>query len=249
MKFISWNVNGIRACLNHGFLDFFKSSDADFFCLQEVKALDEQVQLEIDGYEKYWNSAEKKGYSGTAIYTKHHPISVKYGINGTYTDEGRVITLEYDKFYLVTVYTPNSKDGLLRLDYRQEFEDVFRGYLNELKAKKGVIICGDMNVAHNPIDLKNPSINIRNPGYTIEERTKFTNLLDTGFIDTFRYLYPETVKYSWWSYRAFARPKGIGWRIDYFVISESLKENLKDSLIYDEIEGSDHCPVGLILDI
>lgn len=249
LKFISWNVNGIRACLNKGFLDFFKNCDADFFCIQETKCSPDQVYLELDGYEQFWNSAERKGYSGTAIFTKHTPLSVRYGIDGKHNEEGRVITLEYQDFYLVTVYTPNSKDGLLRLPYRQEWEDLFREYLLGLKAKKGVVICGDLNVAHQPIDLKNPSSNTQNPGFTIEERTKFTNLLESGFVDTFRTLFPTTVKYSWWSYRNFARAKGIGWRIDYFVVDESLKEKINEAIIYDDIYGSDHCPVGLILDI
>ena len=249
LKFISWNVNGIRACLNKGFLDFFKAMDADFFCIQESKCQPDQIYLDLPGYEQFWNSALRKGYSGTAIFTKHHPLSVVFGIDGEENDEGRVITLEYEKFYLVTCYTPNSKDGLLRLDYRQEWEDMFRDYLVKLSKKKGVILCGDLNVAHQPIDLKNPESNTKNPGFTIEERTKFGQLLEVGFIDTFRHLYPDTVKYSWWSYRAMARPKGIGWRIDYFVLSQSLKDKLQDSIIYDEIEGSDHCPVGLYLDI
>ena len=249
LKFVSWNVNGIRACLNKGFLDFFKMSDADFFCIQESKCQENQVYLDLPGYEQFWNSAERKGYSGTAIFTKHHPLSVTYGLNGKENEEGRVITLEYEKFYLVTCYTPNSKDGLLRLDYRQEWEDMFREYLLELKQKKPVILCGDLNVAHKPIDLKNPDSNTKNPGFTIEERTKFTSLLESGFIDTFRALYPDTIKYSWWSYRFFAREKGIGWRIDYFVISDDLKDKIQDSVIYDEILGSDHCPVGLYLDI
>ncbi|MGI6377886.1 exodeoxyribonuclease III [bacterium] len=249
LKFVSWNVNGIRACLKKGFLDFFKDYAADFFCLQEIKAQEEQVSLVLDGYYQYWNSAERKGYSGTAIFTKHKPLKASYGINGDYLDEGRVITLEYPQFFLVTVYSPNSQEGLLRLDYRQTFEDVLRAYLIELKSQKEVIICGDLNVAHQEIDLKNPSINTRNPGFTIEEREKFSLLLEAGFIDSFRHLYPTRVKYSWWSYRSFARPKGIGWRIDYFVLSKGLLPYLKDSLIHDEIYGSDHCPVALLLDL
>ena len=249
MKFISWNVNGIRSCLGKGFLEFFNSENADFFCLQEVKAMQDQVQLEIDGYDCYWNSAERKGYSGTAIFAKHKPLSVAYGINGTYTDEGRVITLEYDKFYLVTIYTPNSKQELERLDYRQEFEDVLRGYLNELKSKKSVIVCGDLNVAHKEIDLKNPKSNTRSAGFTIEERTKLTTLLSSGFVDTFRYFHPNVVKYSWWSYRFNARANNAGWRIDYFLVSERIKNKIEAAEIDTEIYGSDHCPVKLVINL
>lgn len=246
MKFISWNVNGIRACLNKGFMDFFKEADADFFSIQETKMQEGQADLAIDGYDYYMKSAIKKGYSGTLIYTKHKPLNVTYGIDGElYNDEGRIITLEYDNFYLVNVYVPNSQEELKRLDYRMEFEDNFRKYLNSLKAKKSVILCGDLNVAHERIDIKNPDSNVRNAGFTIEERTKFTDLLNTGFIDSFRYLYPDTVTYSWWSYRFNARANNAGWRIDYFVLSDDLKSKEFDSKILTNIYGSDHCPVEL----
>lgn len=248
MKFISWNVNGLRACITKGFEDIFKELDADFFCLQETKMQAGQLDLQFDGYESYWNYAEKKGYSGTAIYTRRHPLSVSYGIGIEEHDrEGRVITLEMDNFYLVTCYTPNSQDGLKRLDYRMKWEDDFLAYLMRLDAVKPVIVCGDLNVAHEEIDLKNPKTNRKNAGFTDEEREKMTTLLSKGFIDTFRFLYPEQETYSWWSYRFRAREKNAGWRIDYFLISSRLKEVLKDASIHTEIMGSDHCPVELLL--
>ena len=250
MKFISWNVNGIRACKEKGFDDFFNSVDADFLCVQETKAQPDQVKLDKEGYEFYMNSAIKKGYSGTLIYTKHKPLSVVYGIDGNlYNDEGRIITLEYDSFYLVNVYVPNSQDELKRLDYRMEFEDLFRDYLNRLKGKKSVILCGDLNVAHERIDIKNPDSNQRNAGFTIEERTKFSKLLETGFIDTFRFKYPDVVKYSWWSYRFNARANNAGWRIDYFVVSEDLSDKIVDAKILNDVFGSDHCPVELDINL
>lgn len=250
MKFISWNVNGIRACKEKGFDDFFNSVDADFLCVQETKAQPDQVKLDKEGYEFYMNSAIKKGYSGTLIYTKHKPLSVVYGIDGTlYNDEGRIITLEYDNFYLVNVYVPNSQEELKRLDYRMEFEDLFRDYLNRLKGKKSVILCGDLNVAHERIDIKNPDSNQRNAGFTIEERTKFSKLLETGFIDTFRFKYPDVVKYSWWSYRFNARANNAGWRIDYFVVSEDLSDKIVDAKILNDVFGSDHCPVELDINL
>lgn len=248
MKLISWNVNGLRACKSKGFDEFFKTEDADIFAIQETKMQEGQADLEIDGYYRYMSSAEKKGYSGTLVYTKIKPLSVVYGVNGLYNDEGRVITLEYEDFYLVNVYVPNSKEGLLRLDYRMEFEDNFRAYLNSLKEKKNVILCGDLNVAHEEIDIKNPKTNLRNAGFTIEERTKFTELLNTGFVDTFRSLYPKTITYSWWSYRFHARENNAGWRIDYFVVNDKFMSRVKDSLIYTDQFGSDHCPVGLIIE-
>ncbi len=248
MKLISWNVNGLRACKTKGFDEFFKNENADIFCIQETKMQEGQAELDIEGYYRYMSSAEKKGYSGTLVYTKVKPLSVVYGVNGLYNDEGRVITLEYDNFYLVNVYVPNSKEGLLRLDYRMEFEDNFRGYLNSLKEKKNVILCGDLNVAHKEIDIKNPKTNLRNAGFTIEERDKFSKLLESGFTDTFRYLYPDTVTYSWWSYRFKAREKNAGWRIDYFVVNNEFATHVKDSLILTDIFGSDHCPVKLIID-
>ena len=245
MKFISWNVNGLRACNDKGFSDIFKNLDADFFCLQETKMQAGQLDLAFDGYESYWNYAEKKGYSGTAIFTKHKPISVAYGINKEEHDkEGRVITLEMEKFYLVTVYTPNSQDGLKRLEYRMEWEEEFRKYLLELEKKKPVIVCGDLNVAHKEIDLKNPKTNRKNAGFTDEEREKFTILLDSGFTDTFRYFYPDKTEiYSWWSYRFQARAKNAGWRIDYFLASSRINDLLESATIHTEIFGSDHCPV------
>lgn len=250
MKFISWNVNGIRACITKGFKDVFEELDADFFCIQESKLQEGQVKLELPGYRQYWNYAEKKGYSGTAIFTKHEPLSVTYGLNIEEHDkEGRVITLEYDKFYMVTVYTPNSKDGLLRLDYRMTWEDAFREYLNRLSEDKPVIVCGDLNVAHEEIDLKNPSSNHKNAGFTDEERGKFTELLNSGFTDSFRYLHPEDVEYSWWSYRFKARERNAGWRIDYFLVSDSIKDKIDSASIHQEIFGSDHCPVELDLNI
>ncbi len=247
MKLISWNVNGIRACLTKGFEEFFKKVDADMFCIQETKCQEGQVELEFEGYTSYWNSAEKKGYSGTAIFTKIKPISVTYGIGiEEHDNEGRVITLEFEKFYLVNVYTPNSKRELERLDYRQIWEDEMRKYLLRLNETKPVIMCGDLNVAHKEIDLKNPSTNRRSAGFTDEERNKMTELLDSGFVDTYRYLYPNKENaYTWWSYMRKAREKDIGWRIDYFIVSEDIKKDIKDAKIYSEIMGSDHCPVGL----
>ena len=248
MKFISWNVNGLRACVGKEFEQQFKDLDADFFCLQETKMQAGQLDLSFPGYESYWNYADKKGYSGTAIFTKHKPLSVTYGIDiDEHDHEGRVITLEMEDFYLVTVYTPNSQDGLRRLDYRMKWEDDFQAYLHKLDEKKPVIVCGDMNVAHQEIDLKNPKTNRKNAGFTDEEREKMTQLLSNGFIDTFRTLYPEQVTYSWWSYRFRAREKNTGWRIDYFLISERLKDRLEDAKIHTEIMGSDHCPVEIIL--
>ena len=248
MKFISWNVNGLRACVGKDFEQQFKDLDADFFCLQETKMQAGQLDLSFPGYESYWNYADKKGYSGTAIYTKHKPLNVTYGIDiDEHDHEGRVITLEMDDFYLITVYTPNSQDGLRRLDYRMKWEEDFQAYLHRLDAIKPVIVCGDMNVAHQEIDLKNPKTNHKNAGFTDEEREKMTQLLSNGFIDTFRSLYPEQVTYSWWSYRFRAREKNTGWRIDYFLISERLKDRLEDAKIQTEIMGSDHCPVEIIL--
>jgi len=248
MKFISWNVNGLRACVGKEFEQQFKDLDADFFCLQETKMQAGQLDLSFPGYESYWNYADKKGYSGTAIFTKHKPLSVTYGIDiDEHDHEGRVITLEMEDFYLVTVYTPNSQDGLRRLEYRMKWEDDFQAYLHKLDEKKPVIVCGDMNVAHQEIDLKNPKTNRKNAGFTDEEREKMTQLLSNGFIDTFRTLYPEQVTYSWWSYRFRAREKNTGWRIDYFLISERLKDRLEDAKIHTEIMGSDHCPVEIIL--
>ena len=248
MKLISWNVNGIRACLNKGFDEFFKSTDADIFCIQETKCRPEQVEwLEYEGYMSYWNSAEKKGYSGTAVFTKIKPIAVTYGIGIEEHDhEGRVITMEYEDFYLVNVYTPNSKRELERLDYRQVWEDAMREYLLKLDKKKPVIMCGDLNVAHNEIDLANPKTNTQNAGFTIEERTKMTELLNAGFTDSYRYLYPEKEgKYTWWSYMRKSREKNIGWRIDYFIVSDRIKDKIKEASIYDDVLGSDHCPIGL----
>lgn len=250
MKLISWNVNGIRACCDKGFREAFKSLDADFFCLQETKMQEGQLDLAFDGYTSYWNYAEKKGYSGTAIFTRHQPLSVSYGLNIEHHDkEGRVITLEMDNFYLVTVYTPNSQDGLKRLDYRMTWEDDFRNYLLELDKKKPVIVCGDLNVAHKEIDLKNPKTNRMNAGFTDQEREKFQLLLDSGFIDTFRFFYPDMESiYSWWSYRFKAREKNAGWRIDYFLASKRLADKLTGAKIHTEIYGSDHCPVEVTID-
>jgi len=247
MRFISWNVNGLRAVMKKGFEDIFNAFDADFVCLQETKLQEGQIDLSFPGYESYWCYAEKKGYSGTAIFTRHTPLSVSYNLGIPEHDtEGRVITLEYENFYLVDVYTPNAQDGLKRIDYRMSWEDAFRAYLSALAEKKHVIVCGDMNVAHNEIDLKNPKANVGNAGFSDEERGKFTELLAAGFTDSFRYLYPDkTDAYSWWSYRAAARARNVGWRIDYFVVSDSMRENIKDAYIFPEIEGSDHCPVGL----
>ena len=247
MKLISWNVNGIRACLTKGFAETFKKMDADIFCIQETKCQPEQVELEFEGYTSYWNSAEKKGYSGTAIFTKQKPLNVTYGIGIEEHDkEGRVITLEFEEFYMVDIYTPNSKRELERLDYRQIWEDKIRKYLLKLNETKPVIMCGDLNVAHEEIDLKNPKTNRRNAGFTDEERQKMTELLDAGFTDTFRYLYPDKENaYSWWSYMGHAREKNVGWRIDYFIVSKSIESKIKEATIYPEIMGSDHCPVGL----
>ena len=249
MKCISWNVNGLRACVGKGFLDFFKEADADIFCLQETKLQAGQIDLELQGCHQYWNYAEKKGYSGTAIFSKEEALQVTYGIGVEEHDhEGRVITLAYSDFYLVTVYTPNSQNELARLDYRMKWEDDFLAFLKKLEETKPVIFCGDLNVAHKEIDLKNPKSNRKNAGFTDEEREKFTALVDAGFIDTFRYFYPDLEGvYSWWSYRFSARAKNAGWRIDYFLTSASLKDRLQDAMIYNEVMGSDHCPVGLIL--
>lgn len=248
MKFISWNVNGLRACVGKDFEQSFRQLDADFFCLQETKMQEGQLDLQFEGYTSYWNYAEKKGYSGTAIYTRHKPLSVTYGIGIEEHDhEGRVITLEMEDFYLVTVYTPNSQDGLRRLDYRMTWETDFLAYLKRLDSQKPVIVCGDLNVAHQEIDLKNPKTNRRNAGFTDEEREKMSILLDNGFTDTFRFLHPEEVTYSWWSYRFKAREKNAGWRIDYFLISDRLRPQLSGATIHTEIFGSDHCPVELNL--
>lgn len=251
MKLISWNVNGIRACLNKGFLDFFNEEKADIFCIQETKMQEGQAELKLEGYYQYWNSAEKKGYSGTAIFTKIKPLNVSYGIGIEEHDkEGRVITLEFDKFYMVNVYTPNSKRELERLEYRMVWEDEFRKYLLKLNETKPVIMCGDLNVAHKEIDLKNPKTNRHNAGFTDEERNKMTELLESGFTDSFRYLYPEKENiYSWWSYMFHAREKNAGWRIDYFIVSKSIETKIKEATIYTEILGSDHCPVGLEIKI
>ena len=250
MKFISWNVNGLRACVGKDFSQSFESLNADFFCLQETKMQAGQLELQFPGYTSYWNYAEKKGYSGTAIYTRKEPLAVTYGIGIEEHDhEGRVITLEYDKFFLITVYTPNSQEELRRLDYRMTWEDAFQAYLHQLDAKKPVIVCGDMNVAHQEIDLKNPKTNRRSAGFTDEERSKMTQLLSNGFTDTFRTLHPEQITYSYWSYRFRAREKNAGWRIDYFLISDRLKPQLKGASIHTEIYGSDHCPVELDIDI
>ena len=250
MKLISWNVNGLRACVQKGFLDFFREADADFFCIQETKLQEGQISLDLPkGYYDYWNYAQKKGYSGTAIFTKHEPLSVADGIGVEEHDqEGRVITLEYEGYYLVTCYTPNSQNELARLPYRMEWEEAFLNYLDGLKAKKPVIFCGDLNVAHQEIDLKNPKTNRKNAGFTDEERARFTALTEAGFIDTFRYFYPDLEgAYSWWSYQFSARAKNAGWRIDYFLVSECLKDRLQDAIIYKDVMGSDHCPVGLLI--
>ena len=248
MKFISWNVNGLRACVGKGFESIFNELDADFFCLQETKMQAGQLDLAFLGYNSYWNYAEKKGYSGTAIYTKHKPLSVRYGIGIEEHDhEGRVITLEYEEFFFITVYVPNAQDGLKRLDYRMKWEDDFLSYIKELDKQKPVIFCGDLNVAHEEIDLKNPKTNHNNPGFTDEEREKFSTLLQSGFKDTFRTLHPDDPTYSWWSYRFHAREKNVGWRIDYFVVSERLMPQVTSASILTEVMGSDHCPVELIL--
>ena len=247
MKLISWNVNGLRACVGKNFMEFFQSVDADMFCVQETKLQEGQIDLELPGYYQYWNYAEKKGYSGTAIFTKKEPISVRYGMGIEEHDkEGRMITLEYDKFFFITVYTPNSQNELKRLDYRMEWEDAFRTYVNELAKEKGVIICGDLNVAHKEIDLKNPKTNRKNAGFTDEEREKMTTLLDSGFIDSYRNFYPDTEGvYSWWSYRFKAREKNAGWRIDYFLVSENIKDSMAGAHIHTDVMGSDHCPIEL----
>lgn len=250
MKLISWNVNGIRACVNKGFIDFFNKIDADIFCIQETKCQKGQIELEFEGYESYWNSAEKKGYSGTAIFTKIKPLTIKYGIGKEEHDkEGRVITLEFDKFYMVNIYTPNSKRELERLDYRMIWEDEIKKYLLHLNKIKPVIMCGDLNVAHKEIDLKNPKTNRHNAGFTDEERNKMTELLDAGFTDSFRYKYSDKEnEYSWWSYMGRAREKNVGWRIDYFIVSNDIAKKIKDATIHQEVYGSDHCPVELIID-
>lgn len=250
MKFVSWNVNGLRACATKGFEDSFKALDADFFCLQETKMQAGQLDLQFAGYQSYWNYAEKKGYSGTAIYSRHQPLNVTYGLGIEEHDhEGRVITLEFANFFLVTVYTPNSQDGLRRLDYRMTWEEAFYQYLHQLDEQKPVIVCGDLNVAHQEIDLKNPKTNRQNAGFTDQEREKMTFLLQNGFTDSFRLLHPDEVKYSWWSYRFKAREKNAGWRIDYFLVSDRLRDKVTAAEIHNEIMGSDHCPVSLQLDI
>lgn len=250
MKIVSWNVNGLRACMNKGFMDFFNSVDADIVCLQEIKMLEGQAEVETPNYKQYWNSAEKKGYSGTLIFTKKEPISVAFGMDGEHTNEGRLITLEYDNFYMLNSYTPNAQPELARLDYRMEYEDSIREYMSKLSKNKPVILCGDLNVAHKEIDLKHPKANVGNPGFSNEEREKFTNLIEAGFTDSFRYLYPDLIdQYTWWSYRAGARPKNVGWRIDYFVVSDSIKDRIIDSVIYKDVLGSDHCPIGLEIDL
>ncbi|ALP90168.1 exodeoxyribonuclease III [Clostridium butyricum] len=250
-KLISWNVNGLRACVKKGFLDYFNEMDADIFCVQETKLQEGQIDLELEGYYDYWNYAEKKGYSGTAVFTKEKPISVKMGLGiEEHDNEGRVITLEYDKFFLVNVYTPNSQQKLARLEYRMIWEDVFRNYLKDLEKNKPVILCGDLNVAHKEIDLKNPSSNRKNAGFSDEERSKMSELLNSGFTDTFRYFYPDIEGvYSWWSYRFNARANNAGWRIDYFIVSQSLNDKLEDAKIHTSIEGSDHCPVELEINL
>ena len=250
MRFVSWNVNGLRACTGKGFCESFNKLDADFFCLQETKMQQGQLDIEFAGYDSYWNYAEKKGYNGTAVFAKHKPLNVTYGIGVEEHDrEGRVITLEMDNFFLVTVYTPNSQDGLKRLEYRMRWEDDFRTYLKNLDAVKPVVVCGDLNVAHEEIDLKNPRTNRKNAGFTDEEREKFSVLLADGFIDTFRWLHPQQVTYSWWSYRFKAREKNAGWRIDYFLTSQRLRDNIGVAEIHTDIMGSDHCPVELTLDL
>ena len=248
MRLVSWNVNGLRACLGKGFLDFCAVANADIICLQETKMRPEQAEFDLPGYHRYWNSAEKAGYSGTAVFTRQEPLSVAYDFGpDVHRHEGRVITAEYPEFYLVCCYTPNSQDGLRRLDYRMRWEDDFRAYLRELDAVKPVVLCGDLNVAHEEIDLKNPKTNRKNPGFTDEEREKMTALLAAGFADSFRRLHPDTVQYSWWSYRMKARERNVGWRIDYFIVSERLLERVQAAEIYDQVTGSDHCPVGLVL--
>lgn len=250
-KMISWNVNGIRACVQKGFLDVFREIDADLFCLQETKLQAGQIELELEGYHQYWNYAERKGYSGTAIFSKEEPISVKYGLGiDRHDTEGRLITLEFENYYFITCYTPNAQDGLKRIDYRMDWEDCFREYLKELDKTKPVIFCGDLNVAHNEIDLKNPKSNKGNAGFSDEERGKFNLLLDSGFTDSFRFLYPDLAgAYSWWSYRFNARKNNAGWRIDYFIVSDRIKDKISESKIHSEIFGSDHCPVELLIEI
>ena len=250
MKLISWNVNGLRACMKKGFAEFFTAQNADIFALQETKMQEDQLDenMMFEGYHRYMNSAERKGYSGTMVYTRKEPLSVSYEIEGDITKEGRVITLEYEDFWFVCAYVPNSKDGLARLDYRMEWEEMLLAHLNRLNQSKPVVYCGDLNVAHNEIDIKNPSSNRRNAGFTDEERNRFSILLENGYADTFRTLYPETVKYSWWSYRFKARERNAGWRIDYFVVSQRFMDRVKDAMIFDEQTGSDHCPVGLIIE-
>lgn len=250
MKLVSWNVNGLRACVSKGFFDFFNDIDSDIFCVQETKMQEGQAEINSDGYMQFWNSAEKKGYSGTLIFTKQRPLAASYGINGEYNDEGRIINLEFDKFFIVNSYSPNSKDGLLRIDYRMEFEDKLRLHLRELSLKKPVILCGDLNVAHEEIDLKNPKQNVGNAGFSNEERGKMTELIEAGFTDSFRHLYPDTTDaYTWWSYRAGSRPRGIGWRIDYFIVSDDIKSKIQKAEIHADILGSDHCPVSLEIDL
>ncbi len=252
LKFVSWNVNGIRACLKKGFMDYFNCADADIFCIQETKLHEGQVELFLKGYRQYWNYAEKKGYSGTAVFSKSEPVNVYLDGMGIeeHGREGRLLTLEYENFFLVTVYTPNSQRGLTRLEYRMKWEKDFRYYLVELDKKKPVVICGDLNVAHKKIDLKNPSSNRKNAGFTDEEREKFGKLLESGFIDSYRHFYPDREgAYTWWSYFSNARERNVGWRIDYFCVSQLLRDNIKDSHIYPEVMGSDHCPIGLSIDI
>src|SRR5690554_2685590 len=248
MKLLSWNINGLRAAMKKGFREFVEAMDPDIVAIQETKMQEDQKEFDFPGYLEFWNDADKKSYSGTLIYTKHEPLSIEYGIDGEgYNDEGRIIALEYQDFYFVTVYVPNAQRDLARLDYRMDFEDAFRDYLRRLDAKKPVILCGDLNVAHQPIDLKNPTSNAKNAGFTMEERTKFQALLDSGFIDTFRHFYPDTVKYTWWSYMFNARKNNVGWRIDYFLVSDRFIDRVKDSFIFNEQLGSDHCPVGIEL--
>lgn len=251
MRFISWNVNGLRAVMQKGFADFFAASDADVFCVQETKMQPDQMEIHFDGYEQFWNSALKKGYSGTAVFSRIHPLSVSYDIGREeHVGEGRAITLEFESLYLVTVYTPNSQDKLARIEYRMSWEDAFRAYLLKLNAKKPVVVCGDLNVAHNEIDLKHPKPNMGSAGFSDQERGKMTELLSAGFVDSFRYLYPDTKDaYTWWSYFRNARANNAGWRIDYFIVSDVLKSGIKDSVIYADVTGSDHCPVGLELEM
>ncbi len=250
MKLVSWNVNGIRACINKGFYDFFKEADADIFCIQETKMQEGQVEMNTPGYHCYMNCAEKKGYSGVMVFTKQEPLSVSYGMGiDVHDHEGRLITLEYDTFYLVGCYTPNSKEGLTRLSYRMEWEDDLLSYLKRLERKKPIVLCGDLNVAHKEIDLKNPQTNHNSAGFSNEERSKMTQLLHSGFVDTYRYLHPDKIEYSWWSYRFYARAKNAGWRIDYFIVSQCLKERIQAAEIHTQVMGSDHCPVSLRIDL